>query len=146
MGSPSGKNAQRNSEQPCHDEERNRCARMIQDDTRGLVTINLRVFTEAGHTRFSARHSFNRTRRVKAPVRFDPMAVDLDSRSARDRAGLQMAREVLKEITLVGRLAQLVEHCDHTAGVTGSSPVAPTNLFNGLAASAAAAQRTVTAA
>ena len=25
-----------------------------------------------------------------------------------------------------GRLAQLVEHCDHTAGVTGSSPVAPT--------------------
>jgi hypothetical protein len=37
-----------------------------------------------------------------------------------------MAREVLKEITLVGRLAQLVEHCDHTAGVTGSSPVAPT--------------------
>jgi hypothetical protein len=24
-----------------------------------------------------------------------------------------------------GRLAQLVEHCDHTAGVTGSSPVAP---------------------
>jgi hypothetical protein len=29
---------------------------------------------------------------------------------------------------LRGRLAQLVEHCDHTAGVTGSSPVAPTNL------------------
>src|SRR5687768_15185811 len=27
---------------------------------------------------------------------------------------------------LNGRLAQLVEHCDHTAGVTGSSPVAPT--------------------
>jgi hypothetical protein len=27
---------------------------------------------------------------------------------------------------LHGRLAQLVEHCDHTAGVTGSSPVAPT--------------------
>ena len=27
--------------------------------------------------------------------------------------------------TLHGRLAQLVEHCDHTAGVTGSSPVAP---------------------
>jgi hypothetical protein len=27
-----------------------------------------------------------------------------------------------------GRLAQLVEHCDHTAGVTGSSPVAPTTL------------------
>ncbi len=26
----------------------------------------------------------------------------------------------------IGRLAQLVEHCDHTAGVTGSSPVAPT--------------------
>jgi anti-anti-sigma factor len=25
-----------------------------------------------------------------------------------------------------GRLAQLVEHCAHTAGVTGSSPVAPT--------------------
>ncbi len=44
----------------------------------------------------------------------------------RARAGLQMEREVLKEITLVGRLAQLVEHCDHTAGVTGSSPVAPT--------------------
>ena len=27
---------------------------------------------------------------------------------------------------LKGRLAQLVEHCVHTAGVTGSSPVAPT--------------------
>ena len=27
---------------------------------------------------------------------------------------------------LNGRLAQLVEHCVHTAGVTGSSPVAPT--------------------
>ena len=30
------------------------------------------------------------------------------------------------EIILKGRLAQLAEHCDHTAGVTGSSPVAPT--------------------
>ena len=29
-------------------------------------------------------------------------------------------------MTSRGRLAQLVEHCDHTAGVTGSSPVAPT--------------------
>ena len=26
----------------------------------------------------------------------------------------------------VGRLAQLVEHCVHIAGVTGSSPVSPT--------------------
>ena len=31
---------------------------------------------------------------------------------------------MLKKL-LCGRLAQLVEHCDHTAGVTGSSPVAP---------------------
>ena len=29
-------------------------------------------------------------------------------------------------LPLNGRLAQLVEHCVHTAGVTGSSPVAPT--------------------
>src|SRR5262249_29777737 len=29
-----------------------------------------------------------------------------------------------------GRLAQMVEHCVHTAGVTGSSPVAPTNYIN----------------
>jgi hypothetical protein len=76
----------------------------------------------------------HRARRVKPPVRFDPIAVDLDPKTGGDRAGLQMAREVLKEITLVGRLAQLVEHCDHTAGVTGSSPVAPTNVSNNLAA------------
>jgi hypothetical protein len=29
-------------------------------------------------------------------------------------------------LCLEGRLAQSVEHCVHTAGVTGSSPVAPT--------------------
>jgi hypothetical protein len=32
-------------------------------------------------------------------------------------------------LTLKGRLAQLVEHCVHIAGVTGSSPVSPTIAF-----------------
>ena len=54
------------------------------------------------------------------------MAVDLDSRSGKRSRGFTNGARGVKEITLVGRLAQLVEHCDHTAGVTGSSPVAPT--------------------
>jgi hypothetical protein len=38
-----------------------------------------------------------------------------------------------------GRLAQSVEHCLHTAGVTGSSPVTPINEINHLKPSATVA-------
>ena len=44
-------------------------------------------------------------------------------------AGGNVSRLLLVSFPVKGRLAQLVEHCVHTAGVTGSSPVAPTLIY-----------------